>query len=165
MTTAANVKIARIVALAVLLLVGMHARVVNASTTLVELFDISLESDPEYQGAVAANLASQELTPQARSFLLPNLSAGGEARHQYADVRRSQGATGSTDWGTQRADISLTQPVYHHDLWIQLEQADLRTKQANAEFAFARQELMVRIADRYFDVLRARRPRISPRRS
>ena len=157
MTTAAIVNLKRIPVLALLLLVGMHAGVVNAATTLVEMFDISLEADPEYQGAVAANLAAQELSPQARSFLLPNLSAGGAVRHNYADVRRSgTGPTGTTDWGDQQADISLTQPVYHHDLWIQLEQADLRTKQANAEFAFARQELMVRIADRYFDVLRAR---------
>jgi outer membrane protein len=121
------------------------------------VFDISLEADPEYQSAVAGNLASQELSPQARSFLLPNLSAGGSARHSYADVRKSgTGPTGSTDFGDQQADISLTQPVYRRDLWIQLEQADLRTKQANAEFAFARQELMLRVAERYFDVLRAR---------
>jgi len=139
-----------------LLLMGTHAGVVSAGTTLVDLFDVSLESDPEYQSAVAANFAAQELTPQARSFLLPNLSGNGTVRHNYADVRRSNGPTGSTDWGDQRADISLTQPVYHHDLWVQLEQADLRTKQANADFAFARQELMLRISERYFDVLRAR---------
>lgn len=140
-----------------LLLITMHAGVVNAATTLVDLFDVSLESDPEYQAAIASNLASQELTPQARSFLLPNLSAGGAVRHNYADVRRSAtGPTGSTDFGDQQADISLTQPVYHRDLWIQLEQADLRTRRANAEFAFARQELMLRVSERYFDVLRAR---------
>jgi len=139
-----------------LLLLALHAGVVNASTTLVDLYDISLDADPEYQSAVAANLAAQELTPQARSFLLPTLSAGGAARHRYADVRRSAAGTGSTDWGSQLADISLSQPVYHRDLWIQLEQADLRTRQANAEFAFARQQLMLRISARYFDVLRQR---------
>ncbi len=138
------------------LLLAMHAGIANAATTLVDLFDVSLESDPEYQGAVAANLAAQELTPQARSFLLPNLSAGGAVRHNYADVQKSRsGPTGDTNFGDQQADISLTQPIYRRDLWIQLEQADLRTRQANAEFAFARQELMLRVAERYFDVLRA----------
>lgn len=139
------------------LLVAMHGGAVSAATTLVDLFDVSLQADPEYQSAVAENLAAQELTPQARSFLLPQLSAGGAVRHNYADVRRSgTGATGSTDWGDQQADISLTQAVYARDLFIALDQADLRTKQANAEFAFARQELMLRISERYFDVLRAR---------
>ena len=156
MKTVAVVNLERMLVLVVLLAAGAHAGVVSAATTLAELFEVSLEADPEYQSAVAANLASQELAPQARSFLLPNISTGGEARYNYADVRRSAGATGSTDWGTQRADISLTQPVYRRDLWIQLEQASLRTKQANAEFAFARQELMLRVAERYFDVLRAR---------
>jgi outer membrane protein len=155
-TTISVLRLGRLSALAVLLL-GMHAGVASAATTLVDLFDVSVEADPEYQSAVAANLAAQELTPQARSFLLPTLSAGGSVRHNYADVRRSgTGSTGSADWGNQQADISLTQPVYHHDLWVQLEQADLRTRQANAEFAFARQELMLRVAERYFDVLRAR---------
>jgi outer membrane protein len=139
------------------LLLAMQASVVCAATTLAELFDVSQQADPEYQSAVAANRAAQELTPQARSFLLPNLSAGGSVRHNYADVKRSgTGPTGTADWGDQQADISLTQPVYRADLWVQLDQADLRTKQANAEFAFARQELILRISERYFDVLRAR---------
>ena len=139
------------------LLLAIHGGTAGAATTLVELFDISLEADPEYQSAVASNLAAQELSPQALSFLLPNLSAGGSVRHNYADVRRSgTGPTGSTDWGDQQADLTLIQPVYARDLFIAMEQADLRTKQANAEFAFARQELMLRISQRYFDVLRGR---------
>ena len=144
-------------ALLAAIMLGAHTAVAGAATTLVELYDISLEADPEYQGAVAANMAAQELTPQARSFLLPNLSAGGAVRHNYADVIKSgTGPTGDTDWGDQQADITLTQPIYARDLFIALDQADLRTKQANAEFAFARQELMLRVAERYFGVLRAR---------
>ena len=146
----------RWLALSGALLLALQATVATAGTTLIELFDVSLEADPEYQAAVASNLAAQELTPQARSFLLPNLNAGAGARWNYADVKRSQGATGSDDWSDQSADISLTQPIYRRDLWIALDQADLRTKQANAEFAFARQELILRVAGRYFDVLRAR---------
>jgi outer membrane protein len=156
MTTVALANLKRIPVLVLLLLMAMHAGAVNAATTLMEMFDISLQADPEYQSAVASNLAAQELSPQARSFLLPNLSAGAAVRHNYADVRRSAtGPTGTTDWPDSQGDISLTQPVYHRDLWIQLEQASLRTKQANAEFAFARQELMLRVSERYFDVLRA----------
>lgn len=156
-TTISLMKPERLFVLVVPLVLGMLAGSVNAATTLVELYDISLQADPEYQSAVANNLAAQELTPQARSFLLPTLSAGGRVRHTYADVQRSATAvTGDSDWGDQQADISLRQPVYHRDLWIQLDQADLRTQQANAEFAFSRQELMLRIAQRYFDVLRAR---------
>ncbi|NIM73837.1 MAG: TolC family outer membrane protein [Gammaproteobacteria bacterium] len=140
------------------LVLAVQAGAACAATSLIELFEISQEADPEYQSAVAANQAAQELTPQARSFLLPNLSAGGEVRHNWSDVQKSgqAAAEGNIDWGDQRADISITQPVYRQDLWVQLEQADLRTRQANAEFAFARQELILRISVRYFDVLRAR---------
>ena len=127
------------------------------ATSLIELYEIALERDPEYQAATATNLAAQELKPQARSFLLPNLSAGGFARHNWLDVDKSNSISsiGSRDFNSQQADISLTQPIYRQDLWVALEQADLRTRQANADFAFARQELMLRVATRYFDVLRA----------
>ncbi|MDX1433985.1 MAG: TolC family outer membrane protein [Gammaproteobacteria bacterium] len=125
--------------------------------SLIDFYELALESDPEFQAAAATNAAAQELTPQARSFLLPNVSAGGFARHNWLDVDKSAGIAnlGSRDFNTQQADISLTQPIYRHDLWVALGQADIRTKQANADYAFARQELMIRAATRYFDVLRA----------
>ncbi len=58
MTSFAIARLGRVAVLVVLLLTGMHSGAVNAATTLVELFDISLQADPEYQSAVAANLAS-----------------------------------------------------------------------------------------------------------
>jgi outer membrane protein len=148
----------RMMKAAALALLGLHSSGVVAQTAaLVDVFDQAVEADPEYQSAVAANLAAQQLSPQARSFLLPNISAGGFARYNHLDVRKTYTGfgTGTDSFGNQQADLSLTQPVYRRDLWVQLEQADLRTQQANAEFAFSRQELILRVSERYFDVLRA----------
>lgn len=145
-------------AMALNLTLGLQrASAQSTPASLLDFYDIALERDPEFQAAAATNSAAQELTPQARSFLLPNLSAGGFARHNWLDVDKSANVInlGSTDFNSQQADISLTQPIYHHDLWVALDQADLRTKQANSDYAFSRQELMVRVATRYFDVLRA----------
>jgi len=136
----------------------MHVGAAHAATTLMDLYTLALESDAEYQSAAAANRAAQELRPQVRSFLLPNVSASGSANHTWLDVDKvgtGSTGTGSRDFNEQQVDLSLTQPIYRRDLWVQLEQADLRTRQADAEFAFARQELMLRVATRFFDVLRA----------
>ena len=42
-----------------------------------------------------------------------------------------------------------------YDRWIQLEQSDSEIARAEAEYAAARQELMVQVAERYFNVLDA----------
>jgi len=52
-------------------------------------------------------------------------------------------------------DLTVTQPIYHKDLWVQLDKAKIGMKQADFTLALARQKLIVRVAERYFDVLRA----------
>ncbi|RKZ34214.1 MAG: type I secretion protein TolC, partial [Gammaproteobacteria bacterium] len=52
--------------------------------------------------------------------------------------------------------LSITQPIYRKDLVIQLGQAKDQVRQADVTYASARQDLMVRVAQRYFDVLSAK---------
>jgi outer membrane protein len=124
---------------------------------LVSVFQLARSSDPVYQGAGAANRAAQEVKPQARGQLLPNLSANAEIFRNYLDVRESNAVsrTGTDEFTDELYTLSLTQPVYRRDLFIQLGQADTSVQQADAEYAFALQELMLRSANRYFGVLRA----------
>jgi len=49
----------------------------------------------------------------------------------------------------------LTQPVYHHDYWVGLRQADATVAQAEADYGVAKQDLMIRLASGYFDLLAA----------
>jgi outer membrane protein len=65
------------------------------------------------------------------------------------------GRLGTNKFNSKQFNLNLTQPVYRKDLWIQLAQADSRIKQADADYAFALQDLMLRASQRYFDVLAA----------
>ena len=47
----------------------------------------------------------------------------------------------------------MTQPIYHHDYWVQLSQADNQIAEAEANYAAEQQNLMLRTARAYFDVL------------
>ncbi|MGH8514675.1 MAG: TolC family outer membrane protein, partial [Gammaproteobacteria bacterium] len=51
--------------------------------------------------------------------------------------------------------LRLTQPVFRYDRWVQLRQAGTRIQQAAAEVDAARQDLEVRVSERYFEVLAA----------
>ena len=117
------------------------------ATTLLQVFERALEGDSEFLAAGAANRAAQELRPQARAGLLPSASLRLDAN--WNERRRTRG------FGTYGIVLSITQPIYRRDRRIAIEQADSRIAQADALYAAARQDLMVRVSQRYFDVLEA----------
>nr|VFJ68886.1 MAG: outer membrane protein [Candidatus Kentron sp. FW] len=123
---------------------------------LLSVYGLALENDAKYRGAIGANRAAQELQPQARSYLLPNMELSLGVAENDRDIRkgglyRTMGQAGFT---SEEMKVTVTQPIYHKDLWVQLGQAKNRIKKADFNLALARQELMVRVAERYFEVLR-----------
>ena len=129
-----------------------------SAVDLVQVYELALSSDPVYQGAGAANRASQELAPQAKARLLPNMNLSANTNGNILNVQEANSiavGTGSRKFNNQQYVLSVTQPIYRRDLWIQIGQADNRIEQADAAYAFALQDLMLRTAQRYFDVLRA----------
>lgn len=117
------------------------------------------ERDPFYREARDAALAVAEGVPQARADLwLPRLSfnAGGSRVRQDITIEAPFGAGGKVAFNTHNYRINMEQPVYHYDRFIALKQADKRLQQAQTEVLVAHQELMLRVAERFFDVLAAR---------
>jgi len=124
---------------------------------LSQVFNQAVDNDPAYLGAGAANRAAQEANPQARAALLPNASFQASATTNEQDVRQaSVGALGTTGFGSSNLLLSITQPIYRKDLFIRLDQAKDQIRQADVTYASARQDLMIRVAQRYFDVLSAK---------
>ncbi|MDZ7752354.1 MAG: TolC family outer membrane protein [Gammaproteobacteria bacterium] len=123
---------------------------------LLEAYELALANDPEYLAAQAANRAAQEARPQALAGLLPNAQATGNT--SYNDQESSsqfRAGSGSEKFNSHGYQLSLRQPVFRWDRWVQLEQADLSIQQANAVLDAAHQDLIQRITSRYLDVLRA----------
>ncbi len=127
-----------------------------SAANLLDVYRDALNSDPQYLGSGAANRAAQELRPQARAPLLPNVNLSASTSANDQDIRSiSNGQPGTTRFNNRDFTISLTQPVYRKDLQVGLAQADARVQQSNAEHGFALQDLMLRVAERYFGVLAA----------
>lgn len=132
---------------------------VAAETDLLGVLEAAEEMDPTYREARNSALAIAEGIPQAKAELyLPNLSfrAGTGRVRQDIELANAFGADGLVYYMQHNYGVSLQQPVYHHDRIIALRQADKRLQQAQLEVVVARQELMLRVAERYFDVLAAR---------
>ncbi|MEN8131442.1 MAG: TolC family outer membrane protein [Pseudomonadota bacterium] len=121
---------------------------------LLEIYQLALEKDAQFQSAQASYLATKEAKPQARSFLLPQINASAGLSRTAQTVDRDTGDQNS-DFDTKQYGINLNQVIFNRELFIGLDQADLSIAQAEAELEFARQELIVRVAQAYFDVLSA----------
>lgn len=134
--------------------IGLMAAMLQpaAADDLVSVYQLALESDPTYQAAVAAQAAALEVLPQSRAALLPYIAMQGNASRNRFDPRGSDDTSYSTN---QTYSLGLRQPIYQRESFIQLEQADSRVAQADAELLAARQDLILRVATRYFFVLGA----------
>ena len=123
-----------------------------AADDLVSVYQLALEADPGYQAAIAAHAAALEILPQSRAALLPSIGLQGDVSRDRFDPRNS----GDTSYSTNRIySLGLRQPLYQRESFVQLEQADSRVAQADAELLAARQDLILRVVTRYFLVLGA----------
>ena len=139
-----------------IVLLALCTRLASA-TDLLDVYRRALTHDPQYLSAGAANRAAQEQMPQARAQLLPDARVTGSLDGVNQDIRSvSGGGVGTSRFSNKALTVNVTQPIFRKDLLVGLEQADSRIQQANAEFAFAQQDLMLRVAERYFGVLEAR---------
>jgi outer membrane protein len=124
---------------------------------LAEVYRQARDSDAVYASARAAWAAAQEKLPQGRAGLLPaaNLSASTQFNDREIRFRSPSTVVSSQEFNSNALTLSLTQPLYRKQNWVAFEQAKTQVLQADAQFALAAQDLIVRVAQAYFDVLLA----------
>jgi outer membrane protein len=114
--------------------------------------------DAQYAAAKYALQAGQEKLPQGRALLLPTLSLNASVVQTYLDSNfdgpTSQPA-GRRDYRTDGYTFTLTQPLYRPQNYAQYNQGELQVKQAESQFGLANQDLILRVAQAYFDLLAA----------
>ncbi len=124
---------------------------------LMTIYQLALQNDPQLQAAKEQLNAARESKSLARSQLLPTIGLGATYDVVRTDLKTRQGVSvddSSTDREKALA-LSLTQPIYRRDRLLQLEQTDSTIAQAEAEYASAEIDLMVRSTTAYFDILAA----------
>lgn len=125
---------------------------------LYQIYEQALFNDPTFQGAGAANRAAKVAPDIAKANLLPSINATVSTTGNMVTSRSSsvfERSTGTRKFNDHNYLITITQPLYRKGRWIALDQARVEVDQANATFAFEHQALMLRAAQRYFDVLSA----------
>lgn len=128
----------------------------GAATSLLDIYQLAIYNDPQYRGAEAAYLATLETKSQSRAQLLPtiNLSAN-IADNKQKTLSSSSFAVGTRKFDSSGYTLSLTQPLFNYDYFVQLRQSRSTIGEANATLSAAQQALIIRLSERYFDTLAA----------
>jgi len=130
-----------------------------AADDLITVYREGLQSDPVFAAARSSYEASKEKLPQGRALFLPNINLNANANYNAANYQYFNGTStlppGHQDWPAWGAGLNITQPILHLQNNAVYDQATLLVAQAQSQLAFAGQDLMIRVAQTYFDVLLA----------
>lgn len=123
---------------------------------LMQVWRDATAYDAQYAAARAARTAGLEKLPQGRAGLLPTI--GMAANTTWNDVESTSRSTGTSiarDYNSNGWSVSLSQPLFRWQNWLGFKQAELAATITEMQFAQAGQDLMLRSAQAYFDVLLA----------
>lgn len=121
------------------------------ATDLLQAYREALANDAQFAVARSTVAAGRERYDQGRSALLPQLNASASLFENESETDLS----GSRSFTTTDYQLTLTQPLYRWQNWVGYQQGELQTAQAEATFAQAEQDLILRVAEAYFNVLNA----------
>jgi outer membrane protein len=156
------------------LMIALSFNPTATAENLLDIYQRALRQDPSLREAEANRLATLESKPQAISALLPQLTAGAGYGYSEADgssvfpqtvevpppgsgifITRDVPNDFDQDATTLQWRVDLRQSVFKWDQWVTLRRADKQVAQAEADFRAAGQDLAIRVATAYFDVLAA----------
>ena len=128
-----------------------------AGEDLLQVYRDGQGYDAAYAAARYTLEAGRERLPQGRALLLPSLNLSASTTRSRTEVESKDPAVGLfvRSPTTSGYTLTLSQPLYRPQNLAQYNQADFQVKQAEATFALATQDLAVRVAQAFFDVLAA----------
>lgn len=141
----------------VALLLAAYGLQAARAEDLLQVYGMALERDPKILEIEANRDAALEAKPQSIARLLPTLAIVGTLNMNRFDTTSTftNAQVGVQGFWDATTFLKLNQPIYHHDYWAQLSQADNIVAQAEAEYGAELQNLFIRTAKAYFAVLAA----------
>jgi outer membrane protein len=131
------------------------------ATDLLETFHAAQSQDSVFAAARNAQRAGQEKLTQGRASLLPTVNL--TANTTYNDNKNNTVSPSQFSaltvveqrYNSNGYGISFVQPLFRHNNWQLYSSSELQVAQSEAQFKNAEQDLILRAAQAYFDVLAA----------
>jgi outer membrane protein len=123
----------------------------------VQVYREALSYDAQYAAARATAEAGREKQPQALAGFAADDCATATPSGTTPDYNSQLGATSGRltrqPYNSNTYGVNLTQPLFRWQNFVQYDQSKLLVMQTEANFAQAGQDLILRVAQAYFDVL------------
>ena len=145
--------------------IGLPAAAMAAD--FAQVYQDALANDPTYQQAQATYMAAREAKPEAWAALLPQISgsAGRSLQHSSGlSTNIGASATGTpvpssfyanSHTNARQWSLNLSEELFSWTDWMNLKAADSQVAEAQATYEAAAQNLVLRVATAYFNVLSA----------
>jgi outer membrane protein len=139
---------------AIILLTAALAAVPVRAADLLQIYRDALANDATYASARATRDAGLENLPQGLAQVLPTVNATGFTQWNNVDIAfRGVLPDSERQGNTNTFTVTLTQPLFNWQNFQVYREAGFKAAQAEATFGQATQDLIVRVAQAYFDVL------------
>jgi len=130
-----------------LIVLSLFAVQTALATDLLDAYQAARGQDAAFGSARAAQQAGREKSLQGRSLLLPSVNL--TANYTYNDTSGSRdNRDNSTGLG-----VSLVQPLFRQQSWLAYSESDIQVAISDAQYKQAEHDLVLRVAQAYFDVL------------
>lgn len=124
------------------------------ATDLMDIYLHALDNDPLFKAAYDNYMITEEVLPQARAALLPQLTVNTLSGRDY--LKAVAGGFSTDDfYASNFWQFTGSQALFNFKAWAEVAQAKASIKAAQATFNDAAQDMMLRTAKAYFEVLLA----------
>ena len=120
---------------------------------LLETYRMAQANDPIFAAARAVLQAGQEKLPQGRSALMPSVNFTANSTLNDQTIEGASLFAGDYRYNSNGYGVNLVQPLFRQQNWITYTVSELQVAQAEAQFRIAEQDLVLRVATAYFEVL------------
>lgn len=126
---------------------------------LLETYRAAQANDAVFAAETARHQAGQEKLSQGRALMLPTINATANTTYNHYQVKYlSPGFPfpgGQHNYNSHGYGATLVQPLLREQNWAMYTESELQSEQAGAQYKTAQNDLVLRVARAYFDVLLA----------
>jgi len=132
---------------------------VNATTAsaldLTEALDLAQQYDTTFQAAHANYLAAIEASSQSTAAVLPQIGFNAFIQRGRTEIDKAGSPLVKSDNNRDGYSINLNQVIFDKTVFDELDRGDAIAAKALADLEVAKQDIIIRVASAYFDILNA----------
>ncbi len=128
----------------------------SQAVDLIEIYRAAQGQDAAFAAAKSSRQAGQEKQSQGRSYLMPSINLTANSTFNDINIQRPSAAATDLRYNNSGYAVSLVQPLFRQQNWMAYSSAEVQVVISEAQYQAAQHDLIIRVAQGYFDVLVAK---------